>query len=183
MMSPSLLSRRLKELEQAGVVECRRGSDGRSPEYHLTEAGRELEPLIELMGVWGKRWTRGVIEKRDLDAGYLMWNIRGSVRFGALPRRRTVVKFDFLGTASGKRVWWLLFEDDDVELCLLDPGFDVDVNVRTHIRTMAALLLGDTTWRAVLDRGDLVLEGPEKLVRAFPTWFEPSPIVNVPRMI
>jgi DNA-binding HxlR family transcriptional regulator len=183
LMSPSLLSRRLKELEQAGVVVCSRGSDGRSSEYQLTEAGRELEPVIERLGVWGKRWTRAVIEKRDLDAGYLMWSIRGSVRSEATPNRRTVVRFDFAGTSSGKRVWWLVFEDGDVELCLLDPGFDVDLEVRTHLQTMTALWLGDTTWDIALGSGALAIEGPAKLVRAFPRWFEPSPIVKVARRV
>jgi DNA-binding HxlR family transcriptional regulator len=183
LMSPSLLSRRLKELEHAGVVVCTRSTDGRSTEYHLTEAGRELEPVIDRLGVWGKRWTRAVIEKRDLDAGYLMWSIRGSVRPGAPPSRRTVVRFDFTGTSSGKRVWWLVFEDGDVELCLLDPGFDVDLEVRTHLRTMTALWLGDTTWDVALGSGELAIEGPAKLVRAFPRWFEPSPIANVARRV
>ena len=45
-MSSSLLSQRLKFLEQERVVERRQGASGRGFEYHLTDAGRELEPLI-----------------------------------------------------------------------------------------------------------------------------------------
>src|ERR1051326_4038407 len=52
-MSPALLSQRLKDLEQAGVV-SRVKADGNLDlfEYHLTRAGRELQPLIEAFGVW-----------------------------------------------------------------------------------------------------------------------------------
>ena len=47
-MSPALLSQRLKELEQAGLVMRRpvRGEPG-TLDYRLTEAGDELKPLIE----------------------------------------------------------------------------------------------------------------------------------------
>ena len=56
-MSPALLSKRLKDLETAGIV-------SRSPvpgepdlfEYRFTAAGRDLKPVIEAVGVWGQRW-------------------------------------------------------------------------------------------------------------------------------
>jgi DNA-binding HxlR family transcriptional regulator len=53
LMSSSLLSQRLKSLEQAGVIKRRRASSGHGFEYLLTDAGRELEPLIMMMGEWG----------------------------------------------------------------------------------------------------------------------------------
>jgi DNA-binding MarR family transcriptional regulator len=90
-MSPTLLSRRLKELEQAGIV-CRASGSSRVSEYHLTEAGRELWPLIENLGVWGKRSIRAKIEKHRLDAGLLMWDIRRSLALDRLPRERTVMR-------------------------------------------------------------------------------------------
>src|SRR5688572_17153496 len=110
LMSPSLLSRRLKELETAGIVSCSRGT-GRSSEYHLTEAGRALWPVVEQLGVWGKRWTRAHIEKHELDAGLLMWDVRRNVNLELFCERRTVLKFEFKGTSSGKRLWWLVVED------------------------------------------------------------------------
>jgi DNA-binding HxlR family transcriptional regulator len=50
LMSASLLSQRLKELEWAGVVERRAEPDGRGYTYHLTEAGKALQPIIEALG-------------------------------------------------------------------------------------------------------------------------------------
>src|ERR1700752_516528 len=44
-MSPALLSRRLKELEDSGIV-TRPPSESGGFEYQLTEAGRELKPLV-----------------------------------------------------------------------------------------------------------------------------------------
>ena len=75
-ISPSLLTKRLKELEQAGIVvrksgQCRRGHD-----YYLTPAGKELKPLIENLAVWGMRWARGQLRDEELDVEFLMWDVQ-----------------------------------------------------------------------------------------------------------
>ena len=46
-MSPALLSQRLKELEVAGIVTRKSGSERGVFEYQLTTAGRELGPIVE----------------------------------------------------------------------------------------------------------------------------------------
>ena len=56
-LSDRLLSERLKELEAAGVVE--RTVIPATPvrvEYHLTEMGRDLAPVIEAVSAWASRW-------------------------------------------------------------------------------------------------------------------------------
>ncbi|MFG2629256.1 winged helix-turn-helix transcriptional regulator [Streptomyces sp. NPDC048473] len=52
------LAARLRSLEQAGVVE-RRPYNERPPryEYHLTESGRDLAPVIRALLDWGDRWV------------------------------------------------------------------------------------------------------------------------------
>lgn len=55
-LGPDVLSQRLRELEQAGVV--RRGQlppPAASRVYELTEWGRELEPVVLGLGRWGSR--------------------------------------------------------------------------------------------------------------------------------
>ena len=181
LMSPSLLSRRLKELEHAGIVRATRGP-GRSSEYHLTDAGRELRPLIDKLGVWGKRWTRSHIEKHELDAGLLMWDVRRSVSVARFGSRRTVLKFEFSGTTSGKRSWWLMVENGEVELCLLDPGFEIDLYVRTHLRTMTEVWTGDRDCDEAVRSGAIELEGPSRLTGGFTKLFRFSSLTRVERM-
>jgi DNA-binding HxlR family transcriptional regulator len=171
LMSPSLLSRRLKELEQAGIVTRSKADDGRNVEYQLTPAGRELSPIIEALGLWGKRWLQSHIEKHDLDAGLLMWDVRRHLRCDRLPPGRTVVKFEFSGTTSGKRLWWLVVEAGEVELCLLDPGFEPDLRVRAHLRTITEIWVGDRSCREAIQAEDVVLDGHRALVRDFPNLF------------
>lgn len=169
LMSPSLLSRRLKELEQAGVVRCTRGA-GRTSEYRLTEAGQALWPLVEQLGVWGKRWTRSHIEKHELDAGLLMWDIRRNLRVERVPPK-LVVEFVFAGTSSGKRRWWLLVNQGQAELCVLNPGFDPDLQVKSHIHTLTSVWLGSRSYADALASGEIALTGPKQLTRAFESWF------------
>jgi DNA-binding HxlR family transcriptional regulator len=55
-----ILTSRLRSLESAGVIEKRQYSE-RPPrfEYHLTQAGRELRPILLSLGQWGSRWAAG----------------------------------------------------------------------------------------------------------------------------
>src|SRR5580693_7082744 len=75
-MSPALLSRRLKELETAGIVARETStSDPGILEYHLTESGRELGPLVEAFGIWGQRRIEADLSLQHLDVDLLMWDM------------------------------------------------------------------------------------------------------------
>lgn len=173
LMSPSLLSKRLKNLERVGVVERRDG------EYHLTPAGEELRPLIELMGVWGQRWARGDVEAKHHDASLLMWDIRRSIVPDRLPPGRTVVHFHLKGSTDRKSRFWLILDGGAADLCLTDPGYEVDVTVRGHVRTMVEYWMGLTDLGDAVRRGDLAVEGPRRLTAALPTWFRRSAFASV----
>ena len=54
-ISRSLLASRLRDLQQAGVVDRLPGAHAKVTEYHLSEAGRDLKPVIEALGAWGVR--------------------------------------------------------------------------------------------------------------------------------
>ena len=108
LMSPALLSKRLKTLERVGVVDHVGG------EYHLTAAGKELWPVIESMGVWGQRWARGDVIVKNYDASLLMWDIHRNVDVDALPEHRVVVHFHLKGSSDKKSHFWLVLESPTV---------------------------------------------------------------------
>ena len=120
LMSRSLLSLRLKQLEEIGVVERRQGRVG--SEYYLTQAGREFGPMIRELGEWGQRWYRPKFHADELDVGLLMWDMRRCVNVDAFPSRRISVQFDFTGVPASKRTWWLVSDEKGVDLCPTDPG-------------------------------------------------------------
>ena len=74
LMSRSMLSLRLKQLEDAGVVTRNNGTSGL--EYHLTDQGKEFAPIVHLLGEWGQRWYRTDFRRDELDVGLLMWDMR-----------------------------------------------------------------------------------------------------------
>jgi DNA-binding HxlR family transcriptional regulator len=96
LMSPALLTKRLKNLELCAIIE-RRSLAGGGHEYHLTQAGEELRPWVELMGVWGQRWVRRPVTPEEADPALLMWDMRRSINVEQLPDKRVVVRFDFRG--------------------------------------------------------------------------------------
>lgn len=173
LMSPSLLSKRLKTLERVGVVERRGGK------YVLTPAGEELRPIIEAMGVWGQRWARGDVAAKNHDASLLMWDVRRGIDVERLPMRRVVVHFHLRGSSDKKSRFWLVLEPGTVDLCLTDPGYEVDLHVEGHIRTMVDYWMGRIEFGDALRDGDLTVDGPGVLVRALPTWFTRSQFAPV----
>ncbi len=182
LISPSLLSRRLKELEATGVVERRCGEGARSPEYHLTVAGRETAAIVELFGVWGQRWVRNVLGEDELDVGLLMWAVSGTIDAGWFPATRTVVQFTFSDRPKLRwNLWWLVVDDGDVDMCVDDPGFDVDLYVTTDLRTLTKVSMGDIPARAAVRSGAVELHGSRKLASGFGTWMGFSPFATVAR--
>ena len=147
LMSQTLLSTRLKELERVGIVE-RHDNGGRAREWHLTDAGKALGPLIHQLGEWGLQYAQDPLEEDDLDVTVLVWNIKRRVDPGVFPERRTTVHFDFTDAPEGKRLWWLVNERGAVDLCPFDPGFPVDLYVTTDLRTMIAVWFGKLAWDA-----------------------------------
>ena len=175
LMSPSLLSLRLKELERAGIVERRPAAAGRGSEYHLTDGGAQLAPLIEQLGHWGQQWLTPEYDAKDLDPSLLMWDIRRRVDISAAPAQpRTTVQFLFSGVASKMARWWLVFERGDVDLCLKDPGHEVDLYVSAPIRVATEVWMGRRKLDRAVRDAELVLDGTVDQVRAFPRWFSLS---------
>ena len=140
-MSATLLTQRLRKLEEMGVVERRKAAGGF--EYHLTPAGEELRPIIVSLGHWGARWIGSRLKPQQLDAGFLMWDIRRFARMEEFPERRVVVHFDFVDAPRGERKWWLVVEARVTDLCRDDPGHEVDVVVRSTVRALTEIWTGD----------------------------------------
>jgi DNA-binding HxlR family transcriptional regulator len=174
LMSSSLLSKRLRQLEHAGIVERRQRLDGKGSEYHLTEAGQELGPVLAQIGMWSERWLRRPIFEETPDTGLLMWWVRGTVKREALPTARTVVHFRFEGAPVKLRHFWLVLPDAD--LCLTDPGFGVDLTVSTDAKTLTAVWVGDVPLASALKTHAVQLDGPRQVVRSFPEWFGLHPL-------
>jgi DNA-binding HxlR family transcriptional regulator len=184
-MSPALLSHRLKELEETGIVE-RRPVPGEPAiqEYALTQAGRELQPLVESFGKWGQRWIPSKLSLDQLDAQLLMWDMRRGLRFDPPPRRRLVIQFQYPDAPKRERGWWLILEPGQpVDLCSVDPGHDVDLYVTSSLRTMTAIWMGIETVREARESGQLMLTGDRDLIDTMERWLGLSPFAVEERQV
>jgi DNA-binding HxlR family transcriptional regulator len=183
-MSPALLSQRLKDLEAAGIV-CRVAShkDSGVLEYHLTPSGRELTPVVEAFGVWGQRWIETEPSLQHLDVTLLMWDMRRWLVPAPMPKRRTVIHFQYPERPAKERSWWLIVDPDEpVDLCSVDPGFEVDLFVTTDLRTMTAIWMGMDSVRSAVACDRLMLIGDRQLAADMQTWLGLSPFAKQPKL-
>jgi DNA-binding HxlR family transcriptional regulator len=179
-MSPALLSQRLKDLEAAGiVVRIASASDRGAFEYQLTPAGRELKPIVEAFGVWGQRRIEADLSLQHLDVQLLMWDMRRNLNTTPMPTRRSVVQFAYPELPASQRLWWLIVDPaDGVDLCSIDPGFDVDLYVAVDLRSMTAIWMGLDTVRAAVASRRMMLTGNRQLAGAMQTWLGLSPFAK-----
>lgn len=183
LMSSSLLSQRLKSLEHAGLVERRHCDVRNTGEYYLTPAGEELRGIVFAFGEWGQRWVRSRAEELDLDAGLLMWDIRRTLDPGGFPPERTTIQFEYTDARRAKRYWWLVVQDGATELCLTDPGFPVDLYIRSDLRTMTRLWMGDVSLTDAQSDELIDMQGDRELIRDFEKWFTRSLFAPVARPV
>jgi DNA-binding HxlR family transcriptional regulator len=177
-MNPTLLSRRLQQLVRAGLVE--RQADGTDVRYVLTEAGGELQAVVEALGTWGIRWI-GNLGDEDLDPKLLMWDMHRRIALEELPPGRTVIEFRFTDVTQGARRWWLVLTHEAADVCDADPGHDVDLTLTGTLRALTRVWRGDLRWGDAIRSGDIEIEGRPALRRAFPTWFALSAFAVVAR--
>ena len=115
-ISPSLLTKRLKDLEQAGIIIKKPQHGRRGYEYYLTAAGKQLAPIIEHLATWGMRWARGQLSEDELDVEFLMWEVQRRLDTDALPDGETVLCFIFEELTRFKS-WWIVINGSNVDLC------------------------------------------------------------------
>jgi len=72
-------------------------------------------------------------------------------------------------------------DGDEVDLCRRDPGYAVDLQVATDLRTMTAVWRGDQRYAEGLRREDVRVRGPERLRRSSPKWLGLSLLAGVER--
>ena len=176
-MSRSLLSSRLRKLESCGVV--KRSERTNRTDYHLTPAGQELGTVVSQLGTWAQRWFRSTFKEHELDVGVLMWDIRCTVDAGALPGLRSVVQFTFADQPGSSRCWWLVNHEGSVDLCPVDPGEEVALEVRTTLRVMTRVWMGDLPSDSALSSGQLKVYGSGQLKRCLLKWLRLSPYAPV----
>lgn len=189
LMSSTLLSKRLQTLEEAGIIVRVPGSNSHAWEYHPTKACEELRPVIQAVGHWGQRWVRSKLTPGELNPVELMWYVHRHIAIGHLPPRRVVIYVEITDLTK-LRSWWLVIEKGGVDLCVDDPGYEVDMTIYSNLLTLTQIYIGDLTVSRARSSGKIKVYGPRELTQSMPRWFarskfaddNPLPVSEAPRV-
>ena len=183
-MSPTLLSKRLKELEWHGIlnrVESPRGS--RKTEYVLTEAGDELFEVIHAIGSWGKRWIDMRHHLDSAEENLLIWDIRRNLRIENFPMNEAVLQIYITDAPKKTSNWWFVFNGKErPDVGYLDPSLDVDLYIETNLSSLTKVWLGEGSHTSESEANSFQLEGSQKLIETFESWFGSSKFASIPKL-
>lgn len=179
---PATLAKRLRELAAAGVV--RRTASAGDVRYELTEAGRDLYPLIESFGHWGQRWARSTYPDGELDVELLLWDLRRFLVASELGAPTAVVELAIETPDRGRRRFWIVVEHESVDICVVDPQKPVDALIETSVRTLTQVWMGDIPFDEAIANGAARLTGPPRLTSRLPTWIGRHPVLgHIPKAV
>ena len=174
-MSRSMLTKRLAELEHAGVIRSEPKQNGRGSTYWLTDAGADLASVIHALGEWGERWVE--VTSVHADPGFALWAwCQAQLDRSKLPTDRVLVAFVFPDQPPGNRYYWLLVEHGDAEVCYADPGGEPDVLVEAQSMAFVDWHRGAISWSAAQRNGHIAVRGPRHLTRAVASWNLHAPV-------
>ena len=179
LISPTILSKRLETLSKHGLVLKKKIPGQRGYEYFPTQSCKELLPIIRSLGDWGMSWARSNLTEKDYDVELLMLYLERSIVPGALIGRETVIRFKFTDIEKYPD-WWLIVTGEEVDLCVKNPGKDIDVYFTSSVKTMADIWMGDNTYKMALREGLLKIVGHEMLTRNITAWMGNSIFTGLP---
>lgn len=169
-ISPALLSRRLKEMEEYGLVNRIEDRAAGTVNYLRTDLAIALEPVLNGLAQWAQQGLEAEFALCTAKASVLMWKSRRYFNREALPKRRVVMRFHFNEDVPIDTYWAVICPEAPVEICSSIPGFEVDLYIETTTVSLLGILLGRTTVARELDLGALYLSGDAVLARTMDRW-------------
>jgi DNA-binding HxlR family transcriptional regulator len=171
-MSPTLMSRRLREMELKGLIKRSENTKTGDINYTTTKIADELEPVVHALGEWAHRNIDAEVTLENLDARLLMWNMRRKIDSTALPRsRRSVIEFTYPELSKDEQQYWLISKPGTpVDLCSLDPGHDVDLFISADLKAMTSAWMGLSSLKEEVSRGKISLVGDSAIAGSIENW-------------
>lgn len=177
-ISPTILSKRLKQLEANGLIIKKTTAGQKTSEYRLTKCGRELAPLTDQMAKWGLRWARRRLSEEDFEVGSFMWDFHRTLKIDELPDGEVVFCVNFPDQSENK-IWWVIVNDKIVDLCTEDPGKDVDLFITGSLTDLVEVWMGDVDISTASKSGSVILTGASYLTKSASQWFPKSRYADV----
>jgi DNA-binding HxlR family transcriptional regulator len=169
MISPAVLSKRLSSAVDYGLILKKKLPGQKGYEYLPTKAAKELLPIFIELGNWGMRWTREHLTENDFDVDFLLLYLQRSIKPENLPGSETTIRFSFTDLEHQPN-WWILVRNDEVDVCTIDPGREVDIYFTCSAKCMSDIWMGETSYKKEIANKNLKLVGPRVLTRNVTDW-------------
>lgn len=179
LMSRSMLSQRLKELEAAVLITREAQGRGKPTHYRLTEAGQSLGPIVRGVAEWGQEWIDTEPSLEDVDTDFLMWDVRRNLRLPESLHSPFVLHFHFPDGPEGKTNHWLVIENGEIDVCYIDPGHDVDVSIEAGVKDFTRVWMGWLSITQAQEEGRLYVDGPPRFTRDVSEWLGLSSVSKI----
>ena len=101
------------------------------------------------------------------------------VRGDALGRDRSVIQLDFTDLPQARSRWWFLHQGERTQLCVHDPGFEVDLYLAASVADMIRVWQGDVPVKRALSEERIEAHGPRAMIRGLEGWLNLSPLAAV----
>ncbi len=173
-ISRSVLTEKLRKLEEIGIVARDPAAASRSAPYCLTPAGEQLMPTLKSLWAWAEHWVPEDPATAQRDPTLILWWLRHRIGVQALPERQVAVEFA-LPLDGSDRQWLLLSACVEPELCQEDPmiGEDRYVYVEADAGALYPIARGSRSWTDAIADGSVRIYGEPELIAALPGWFLP----------
>ncbi|WP_084863600.1 winged helix-turn-helix transcriptional regulator [Salibaculum halophilum] len=170
-MSPSLLSKRLREMTDKGLIKRFDATDKGGARYATTAMADELEPVVNALGSWAHRHIDPEPGLECLDARVLLWNVRRKIDVSALPRLRSVVEFILKARDQADFHAWLIIRPNaENDLCMVDPKDEVDLFITADLKALTAAWMGHTTFASEIEADRIQLIGDALMASNLSKW-------------
>lgn len=169
-ISPALLSRRLKELEDFRMIERIEDPATGTVDYIRTQKAIDLEPALNAMAMWAQKYIDAEIDC-EVDLSSLAWQMRNYVVPEELPDRRVVVRFHFTDEGLDYDTYWLVVvPGEPVQICTSIPGYEIDLYVETTVQSLSAVFLARSTVAREVEAERMFVSGDALLARTMQRW-------------
>jgi len=173
-VSRSVLTDKLRKLEEIGLVAHDPAAGSRSAPYCLTPAGEQLMPTLKSLWQWAEKWVPEDPAMAQRDPTIILWWLTHRVDVRTAPERQVALEVAMRGN-DADRCWLLLARSTEPTLCLEDPliGQDRYVYVEADAADLYPIARGTRSWTDAVADGSVRVYGQPELVAALPGWFMP----------
>ncbi len=178
-MSRTLLSTRLKELTDRGIITKQQTTKSRHTRYQLTPAGMALKSVVFGLGDWSQEWLETKPALENIDVDHLYWSIRRSAKFHPDLPNPFIVHLFVNDQVEKKQNAWLVYKNNAVDLCIIDHDFDVDVQIEADSKNLTKLFMGWADFHEAIQNKDVILRGPKKYTQLADQWFGRSRLASI----